>query len=263
MLDEKGRRDRKRIAYRHPLLVIGGEKTVQDVESGLYEERTLELRLSPLFAEKLASISPQIALMPKLALECHPQKQWLEKRLIRQFTHWWRNRQQTASYTDPVTVGHLLEKVGLEIPDRNQHRTRERLEKALDYMVNNGGSGGWQYVGWDESRADRRGWVKEWKQARIMVEPPGIIPDYYRERIADKAPEKVKKQRRPKGQKKAVSDVGNAIHEKRTREGLSMSQLAEQLGVSPSQISRWEAGRTKPRGKAMKRVQEWLGGGQA
>lgn len=44
----------------------------------------------------------------------------------------------------------------------------------------------------------------------------------------------------------------DAIRALRHSLGLSQRDLAEKIGVTPSNISRWEAGRTRPRGPAVK-----------
>lgn len=257
-INDKGKRELMQEGYDGALISVAGERWLKSVETGIYEKRVLDIRINPVVTEPLAE-QQQYTLLPEIALKLNHYQRRYEKRLIRYLSYLWRVRQQMASYTDPLKVDTLLSAINLPI-DKRPVKTRDRLETALNFIQEKGAIGGWQYVGWDEPETNRREWVKKWVMAHIMIEPPDVIPTYYRERIADKAPEKVKKQRRPKGRKNVVSDVGKAINAKRTREGLSMAQLAEQLGVNVSQISRWENGKSNPRGKAMKKVQEWLGG---
>lgn len=258
----KQKRTHKQEYYRGPIITFAGEQGRRDVESGLYEKREFSLILAPAFAEVLASRSPAFGPMSRNVLEYHPLNQSPEKRLSRWLAHVWRSRQDKADYMKPFKVSTLLKEAGIKIPDRNKTRAVERLDKALNTLVDNGDIAGWEWVNWDESQITRkkvggRTWDQRWLNVHVVIEPPPITPTYYRERIADKGTEK-KKQR----QEKQVGEIGQAIRAKRTAEGLSMSQLAEQLDVSPSQVSRWEAGKTNPRGKGLKKIQAWLGGGQ-
>ncbi len=52
--------------------------------------------------------------------------------------------------------------------------------------------------------------------------------------------------------------MGARIAESRSQKGLSQTQLAEQMDISPQSVQQWEAGKTMPRGKRLERLSEVL-----
>ena len=63
---------------------------------------------------------------------------------------------------------------------RDPARTRARLEKTLDTLLQDTLIAAWQYDRWDEALTRRRGWAQHWLQATVLIEPPEIIRATYR-----------------------------------------------------------------------------------
>lgn len=55
-----------------------------------------------------------------------------------------------------------------------------------------------------------------------------------------------------------IKSIGIRIREAREQAGLSLEQLADQLGVSFQSVQQWEAGKTSPRPHRIKKIAETL-----
>jgi transcriptional regulator with XRE-family HTH domain len=55
--------------------------------------------------------------------------------------------------------------------------------------------------------------------------------------------------------------IGTIILRRLEKEGLSQADLARKLGVHPITVGNWIHGRTEPRGRNLKRVEQWLDSG--
>jgi len=204
----------------------------------------------------LLGLGRQTALLSQKALNYDPDKQKWEKRLTRYLSWLWRINSQNRK---PLTVSTIITKGIMESVDiKNPSRTKERLEKALDRLVSDKIISAWQYEREDETIVGKRGWIANWLQWKVVVEPPQVIIDQYA-KIVD---EKTKVTKQIKQIKKDTIDAvevmitGVMLRERRLSLKLTQLQAAEEIGISRPRISRIESNEntviTKPELKKLK-----------
>ncbi len=210
-------------------------------------------RPGEVFAYFLMGPGHQTALLSAKALKYDYYRQVWEKRLARYLSWQWRTQARTGEYLRPYRVITLIEAVGEGVNHRKPSLTRDRLEKALDVLQSDEVVRMWQYDRWDESAASSRGWVHEWVQATVLIEPPEVVKEQY-QRLERLGP----------------SSIGPALPEglperiKRRRKELGLSQMeaAEQVGISQSYLSLLERGKAseKQLSQSVRKVlKAWLG----
>jgi len=146
----------------------------------------------------------------------------------------------------------LLEAADLEENRRRGARIRERLEQALERLLDEGVISAWQYDRWDEATAEQRDWFDQWLQATIVVEPPDEVLDHYRTLLQEP------KALAPKPAATAAN-LGEQLRAHRKRLGLTQLEAAEQIGISRSYLARIENGSSQRVGKdAREKVLAWL-----
>lgn len=221
-----------------------------------------------IFARFLLGAGRQWALLSAKALAYNPYTQTWEKRLARYLSWQWRIRAKDEAYFQPYRVETLLKHAGQDLNTRKPMRTKARLEKALDRLQADGVIAGWQYGrfdDWFEGRA-RKGWAESWLSTTVVIEPPDVVVDEY-EKI--KRPElgksvpwtRLGELTTPEDSQLPENKAFGALVRKR-RKGLGLSQLraAEDLGISQSQLSRLESGKSRPSESLKKQLDDWLSG---
>lgn len=228
------------------------------------------------FAKFLLGPGQQTALLSAKAVEYDPYRQKWEKRLTRYLSWQWRIQASRSDVTRSYRVATLLEVAGAETDTKRPNRLRERLEKALDTLRQDGVIAQWQYdpERWQEDWASRYGWLEYWQQALIVVEPPEVIREKYQtieqnyngrfggaesSRMLKASagilepvmPEETSIENR-------LEPVGPALKHRRKAIGLSQLETAEQLGITQSYLSKLEKGQAKPTPEIQKRVKQWL-----
>jgi hypothetical protein len=219
---------------------------------GKMEPYAWKVRPGDCFAKFLFGPGRQTALLSQRALEYDPQKYKFEKRLARYFAWQWRNRQSNTSFMQPFTVLSLLEACKENIDYSRPARVRERIEKALEKLNNDNVILGWQYESIDEDCLTKRGWVNEWINLKILVEPPQIVMDQY-QKINNSKKFEVKK----KIEERLNSFQYKEIKEKRINQNLTLLQASEEIGISVSRLSRIERGE-KPSIETLNKILSWL-----
>ena len=136
-------------------------------------------RPGKVFAHFLFGPGRQTALLAVQALRYDPYRQTWEKRLARYLSYQWRCKAREGRYWQPFRVATLLAAVGAELDQRKPSRTRDRLEKALETLLQDVLITAWQYERWDEAWTMHRGWAHHWLQATILIEPPEVIRATY------------------------------------------------------------------------------------
>jgi len=209
-------------------------------------------RPGQVFGHFLFGPGRQTALLSAHALHYDPLRQTWEKRLTRYLSYQWRCRAHNGDYLQPYRVATLLAAIGATVDRRHPGRTRARLERALDLLLADLVIAAWQYDHWDEGHATRQGWVDHWLQATMLIEPPEVIQQQY-QRLAQH--EAATRAALP-----APDSLGERLKRRRRQRGLTLMQAAEQLGISPSYLSRLEQGR---RGHSLpvavqRRLDTWL-----
>ncbi len=219
---------------------------------GQIEPYAWRVRPGDCFAKFLFGPGRQTALLSQRALEYDPQKYKIEKRLARYFAWQWRNRSSNISFLQPFSIKTLLEACREDIDYSRPSRIRERLEKALDKLREDSVILGWQYENIEENRLNKRGWVNEWINLKILIEPPQIVMDQY---------QKINYSRKSSIKAKTEEKISNfdftEIRKKRENLKLTLLQASEEMGISVSRLSRIERGE-KPSPETLSKILSWL-----
>jgi Helix-turn-helix domain len=179
------------------------------------------------------------------------QQTW-EKRLARYLSYQWRCKAHAGDLLQPFKVASLLAAAGATCNRRKPFLTRARLEKALDTLLQDQVIAAWQYDRWDETCTTRRGWADVWLRATILIEPPDVIQTHY---------QAIARQIEPGRPALSIPvTLGDRLRQRRQQLGLTLLQVAEQLGISPSYLHRLEQGRRgkRPAAPLQQRLDTWL-----
>lgn len=219
--------------------------------------KTIRYKVDQVFAKYLFGSGRQVALLPLKVLHYDPYRKTIEKRIIRYLSWRWRIQARKGQYLQPNKVETLLEAIGMVLNERTPSRTRERLEKALDTLQEDGLIHSWYYEKWDEIVADQKGWGQIWMNAMIVIQPPEFIKEHYRP-INRNSPG----QRKVHQQKEITPDcdesLGVNVREVRDRYNLSLTQVAADLEISTSYLSHIERGIKVPSKKIQYKLKQWL-----
>ena len=98
----------------------------------------------------------------------------------------------------------------------------------------------------------RRGWGNVWLQATILIEPPDNVRTHYQRLTQHEAPAPLPLP--------APLTLGARLRQRRQQLGLTLTQVAEQLRISPSYFHRLEQGHRgkRPAAKLQQRLEAWL-----
>jgi len=213
----------------------------------------------------VAGDNRQLAWLSTKALQYDPYKQKPEKRLLRYLSWQWRIRRNEGNLLQTFTTRTLLEGIRLRRDPNNPIKTKDRLEKALDTLLEDKLINAWQYDGWDESRWTSDGWAG-WTDARVLIEPPQHILDQ-----AAKITAPPQKKLTAATQRKTDADLPRLLKDARLARGITQLQAVEQIQdllrarnlkpkFSQAYFSAIEAGKKEP-GDALKRLLlEWAQG---
>lgn len=232
----------------------------QDVQQFIF-------RPGELFARFLFGPGSQTALLSAKALQYDQFRQLWEKRLARYLSWQWRIKARGGQYARPYRVATLLDAVDRDLDTGRPAVTRERLEKALDYLQRDEVIGGWRYDRWDEEAAKSRGWGQVWIESTILIDPPASVVEQYRRFQASTtpvatlpAPEPVPTVGLPALPPEDM-ELGRRLKERRKSLSLNQEQVGTDLGTAQGQISKAERGRF-PRGRSgaafRQRLLAWL-----
>ena len=227
--------------------------------SQLNNQKSFTFTVDKIFTKYLYGSGRQIALLPIQTLYYNPYSQTWEKRIARYFSWRWRTQARKGDFLQPNKIRTLLEAIGENLNERTPSRTRDRLEKALDQLLEDGVLSAWHYHKWDETIANNKGWVRLWLDSTILVEPPELIKEQYR------SIEKTKKMPHypidfsdTAHHKTKGSTIGNQLRAVRKQFSLSLLQVSEELEISPSYISNIERGIKTPSVKIQNKMMRWL-----
>lgn len=116
----------------------------------------LYVTIGEVFEPFLQGAARQVKLLPNQAIEFNPYQRKWEKKLIRYVSWRWRTQARKASYLQPHKISTLLEKIGIQIDSQAPSRIRDRLEKALDLLEEEGVITFWQYNHWNEEGMSKK-----------------------------------------------------------------------------------------------------------
>lgn len=214
-------------------------------------------RPGEVFAHYLMGPGSQTALLSARALKYDPYRQISEKRLARFLSWQWRTVGTSDKQSRLYRVQTLLDAVGRETDIRYPHRTRDRLEKALDTLKDDAVIAAWHYQGWDEGVAAKRGWIVHWLASMVMIEPPPVVREA-RSTPALPAPQTGSPDF---AQSMPVAELMSRVKDRRQELKLSQALVAVALGVTQSYFSKLErgaAGDKQVSADLKQRLVDWL-----
>jgi DNA-binding XRE family transcriptional regulator len=209
-----------------------------DLSGEMVDVERFVFRPGEVFAHYLLGPGSQTALLSARALKYDPYRQVWEKRLARFLSWQWRAVDTNDERAHLYRVQTLLDAVGKEVDLRYPHRTRDRLEQALDTLKDDAVIAAWHYVQWDEGVAAKRGWVVLWLAGTVLIEPPAVVQE------ARVAPALAPPQpsTRDIGLSASVAELMARVKERRQELKLSQATVATALGVTQSYFSKLERG---------------------
>lgn len=227
----------------------------------LHEEslpERLYVTIGEVFDPFLQGTARQVKLLPNQAIEFNPYQRKLEKKLIRYVSWRWRTQARKASYLQPHKISTLLEKIGIQIDSQAPSRIRDRLEKALDLLEEEGVLTFWQYNQWNEDSMSKKGWLRIWLDATIIIAPPDEIVSYYQPINRKKSIHSPTTFSVVQTKEEICKNIGSDFKECRINRGLTLKQVSEELNISTSYISNIERGGALPSQNVYKKMKDWL-----
>ncbi|MBM7599974.1 DNA-binding transcriptional regulator YiaG [Virgibacillus halotolerans] len=218
-------------------------------------EKKIFYMVGEVFANFLRGSGRQVAFLPIQALQYNPYHEVWEKKLTRYLSWRWRTQARGGDYLQPHKISTLLDAIGLEMNGRTPSRTRERLEKAFDILLEDGVIASWQYEKWNEDIAMNNGWSRIWENATIIIDPPELIKEQYRP-IGKKR--KVQTSHQKIDNQKGRRDLGKQIKELRKKLDLTLIQVADEIEISVSYLSNIERGMKNPSTNIKSRIEDWM-----
>lgn len=222
--------------------------------------KKLMFTVGEVFCKYLHGSGRQVAFLPVKALQYNPYRQTWEKRITRYLSWRWRIQARKGAYLQPIKVSTLISAIGEQVNERIPSRTRDRLEKALDMLFEDGVIAAWNYEKWDESIVLNKGWARIWTNLSILIVPPEFIKEKYSSIEGNQRVQR-KLHSNPQGlsnKASEIEDISKLVRETRKKLGISLFQLAEEIEISTSYISSIERGLKLPSNKIQKRIMEWL-----
>lgn len=213
------------------------------------------------------------ALLSKKALEYNSYRHKYHKRLIRYLTWQWRIRQMYSSLKKPYSIGGdkgLL--AVMDIPkDWKPNRIKEQLENVLMDLENEKVISHWEYSdSLDEQQIGKRNWFKNYyANLGITILPPEEMLQSMDRVIGKKSIEEPQEQLPEvtvvKEIKKTIESVEQI--EKKIRDQIlkvhnekkvSIREIADEISISPSTLSRFCNHKTKRLSKkALEKLTKW------
>jgi DNA-binding XRE family transcriptional regulator len=249
--EPNGKRPKRRTGAIQSRAVVMTDRLGQVRADGHFTPFSFRFRPGDIFSQLLSGPVRQIALLSVKAVEYDPYRQRSEKRLARYLSWQWRIRASSGTYLTPFKVKTLLDALGTAATWKRPHRMRDRLEKALETLEEDGVIQGWQYERWDEDVMNRRGWVQLWLNARVVIEPPDVVKDNYRPIHQPDAPKR-------REMLSSSSGLGERVRQQRLEFGMSQLFAAQQIGINHNLLCMVEKGRRKPSRNARRKIEEWL-----
>ncbi|PID01404.1 hypothetical protein CSV67_14500 [Sporosarcina sp. P2] len=218
----------------------------------------LYVTIGEVFDPFLQGAARQVKLLPNQAIEFNPYQRKWEKKLIRYVSWRWRTQARKASYLQPHKISTLLEKIGIPIDLQAPSRIRDRLEKALDLLEEEGVITFWQYNQWNEDSMSKKGWLRVWLNATIIIAPPDEIVSYYEPIERKKSIKTPNNFSLTQTKEEICKNMGSDFKECRINRGLTLKQVSEELNISKSYISNIERGGALPSHNIYKKMKDWI-----
>lgn len=213
------------------------------------------------------------ALLSKKALEYNSYRHKYHKRLIRYLTWQWRIRQMYSSLKKPYSIGGdkgLL--AVMDIPkDWKPNRIKEQLENVLMDLENEKVISHWEYSDpLDEQQIGKRNWFKNYyANLGITILPPEEMLQSMDRVIGKKSIEEPQEQipevtvvKEIKKTVESVEQIEKKIRDQilkvHNEKKVSIREIADEISISPSTLSRFCNHKTKRLSKkALEKLTKW------
>lgn len=246
--------------------ILVSDRMGQLTLSGEVEPYAWRYRLGTVFSPFIFGPGRETALLSFKALQYDPYRQVWEKRLTRYLT--WQNRIRYGKnhFSKPYSVKTLLDAIDKNINKRYPSKSKERLEKALDTLKDDGVIADWYYDAavFNEDIVGQRGWGNDWMEWNVYIEPLQKLTDYYNDRINQPGNGRKRKELpQTKSKPEMDSQITTKFHtlkirEERKKRKLTLVSAASEIGISVSELSRLERGKRKPGKEVIEKIEAWL-----
>ncbi|CAM4264185.1 hypothetical protein BAMA_04785 [Bacillus manliponensis] len=210
------------------------------------------------------------ALLSKKALEYNSYRYKYHKRLIRYLTWQWRIRQVYVSLSKPFSIGGEKGLLAvLDIPKTwKPNRIKEQLEDVLMDLEREQVISKWEYSEpLDEEKIGKKNWFKNYyAKLGITILPPHELLEqmekYVDKKVIDYSEVPSVKVKETKVSKESPETdmelIRNKLIEVQTKQKISIREIAEEISLSPSTLSRFCNKKTKRMSKqAMDKLSKW------
>ncbi|MFS0781687.1 helix-turn-helix domain-containing protein [Bacillus sp. 1P06AnD] len=223
-----------------------------DVSKMGIQER-ITFSIDSVFGKFLYGSGRQVALLPLKALQYNIHQYRIEKRIARYLSWRWRTQARKGNYLQPHRISTLLDCIGEKMNERTPSRTRDRLEKALDILCQDGLIASWQYDKWNEQVASMKGWQRIWLNSTIVITPPDVILNHY-------STIERKKRKYPTFSLDHDNEktIGKRVLDTRKKQKLTLMDVGSKLNLSPSHLSNIERGLRFPSEETERKLDKWL-----
>lgn len=207
-----------------------------------------------------------LALLQAKALQYDPRNQWIEKRLLKRLSWFWRLNMDKAhrqsSVFDWLTEDAFDQRVKNQ--ERFERRDAERLEEAFDRLKADGQIAAWSYEDGQEKITGSgplpRGWLERWLEREIVVEiPEGLRSanqaEFRTGRLADK--QAAAEPRRAADESRAIK-LPARFREVRRVMGVTQMAAAKQMGIHFTTLNKIEAGKQQPTPAHVRAMESWM-----
>lgn len=221
--------------------------------NGGIDIRKFIFRPGKVFAHFLYGPGRPTAFLSARALQYDTYRQTWEKRLARFLSWQWGSQREQEWYGQTYTVQQLLDAVGEGDSTIRPGKLRERLEKALDTLGEDGLIASWQYD-YQENPLPKRKWKEPWLSTTVLVEPPVQLVEHY-EFLEEKAQQAAELPGRN------TQTFAERIKLQRKKLGWTQKQTANFLDISQAHLSRMERDKMKEDALSAglrKRIEDWL-----
>lgn len=204
-----------------------------------------------------------LALMQERALQYHPERQRIEKRICKRLAFFWRLNPGKAQRSCTVAEW-LREEVGdpkMQTPEglaSIERRDAMRLEEAFNRLLKDEQIKGWRYVdGMDKIEAVEhlpRGWREKWLEREILVDIPAHLRTAYEIEFPSRpglaAPTRI--------ESTLIVDLPARFLKARKDRGLTQQEVARIVGINSTVLSAIENGRRQPSKSHAAAMEAWL-----
>lgn len=121
----------------------------------------------------------QTAMLCRKIVEYDYYRNKFEKRLGFYLTFQWAIRRTHGALDKSFRVSTILERISMKLNERNPQRTKERLEKAFDKLLEDGVITSWSYSEGPNIKPGENGWAATWLNSKVNFGVPAVIKEQY------------------------------------------------------------------------------------